>query len=292
MKRLRHRWPCLLVALAALASPAAAASLQAWLFVDETVPGESVDAGHPEWLDVETASATGDTPFTDTSISLRRRIDKASPLLMKACATNQVFPEMRLHLAESVEGESRLFWALTLTDVRVRSCKNSGDGGTAGNPPLEEIELAYQGVRLTYYQLSEPGAPPVTTALPYTGDADGDGMSDAFETQFALLLHSDDAAQDADGDGLTNLEEFQVGTDPRSGASIFKATVQPGPPGSTDLMLNWNSVAGASYRVRHTPNLGQPFEVIATVTATGPTCSHTVARSGPMGFYKVEIVTP
>ncbi len=46
-------------------------------------------------------------------------------------------------------------------------------------------------------------------------DSDGDGMPDAWETANGLDPLVDDAAGDPDGDGLTNLEEYQNGTDPQ-----------------------------------------------------------------------------
>src|SRR6185503_6401599 len=46
-------------------------------------------------------------------------------------------------------------------------------------------------------------------------DADGDGMEDDFERRNGLNpADPADAARDNDGDGLTNLKEFQVGTNP------------------------------------------------------------------------------
>lgn len=49
-----------------------------------------------------------------------------------------------------------------------------------------------------------------------SGDADADGMPDSYEIAHGFNPNDRaDAAQDADGDGLTNLEEFQRGTDPR-----------------------------------------------------------------------------
>ncbi|MEX2636208.1 FG-GAP-like repeat-containing protein [Alteromonas macleodii] len=46
-------------------------------------------------------------------------------------------------------------------------------------------------------------------------DDDNDGMEDYFEERYGLNhLNSNDADQDADNDGLTNLEEFNLGTDP------------------------------------------------------------------------------
>jgi hypothetical protein len=44
----------------------------------------------------------------------------------------------------------------------------------------------------------------------YGPDADGDGLPDGFETLFGVS----EPAADADGDGVTNLREFEQGTDP------------------------------------------------------------------------------
>ena len=43
-------------------------------------------------------------------------------------------------------------------------------------------------------------------------DTDGDGMSDAYETEHGLDLDVDDSAEDADGDGISNLDESVAGT--------------------------------------------------------------------------------
>ncbi len=49
-------------------------------------------------------------------------------------------------------------------------------------------------------------------------DVDGDGLSDAWELTFFGSLQAS-ATTDSDGDGLTNLEEFQAGTNPNVGDS-------------------------------------------------------------------------
>ena len=61
------------------------------------------------------------------------------------------------------------------------------------------------------------GWPELTSAEPPL-DADGDGMPDAWESQFTTAGDlSLEGAQDADGDGYTNIEEYLNGTDPTEG---------------------------------------------------------------------------
>ena len=57
-----------------------------------------------------------------------------------------------------------------------------------------------------------------TGTNPIVADTDGDGMSDGFELDNGLNPFVNDANEDADNDGLTNLEEFQRGSDPDNAA--------------------------------------------------------------------------
>ena len=59
----------------------------------------------------------------------------------------------------------------------------------------------------------EDGTPPLT-ANSELDDADGDGMPDAFELRFDLLVEVADATGDADGDLIPNGVEYLDGTDP------------------------------------------------------------------------------
>jgi len=67
---------------------------------------------------------------------------------------------------------------------------------------------------------SEPPSPPPPPPPPAPGsDDDGDGMPYAWETANGLNPSAYDAAGDLDGDGLSNLTEYQRGTNPRNGDS-------------------------------------------------------------------------
>ena len=84
--------------------------------------------------DMATGMASGKRmhkPFTIT-----KEVDKASPLLMKACASGQHFPQVDVQLGS---GEK-----YTLTDVMVASDQKSG-----GEKPMETISFTYQKIEMT-----------------------------------------------------------------------------------------------------------------------------------------------
>jgi hypothetical protein len=60
-------------------------------------------------------------------------------------------------------------------------------------------------------------APVTLNVRPPGGDTDGDGMPDDYETANNLDPFARDADRDPDNDGLTNLQEFQLGTNPHLG---------------------------------------------------------------------------
>ncbi|MFM1770623.1 MAG: Inner spore coat protein, partial [Verrucomicrobiota bacterium] len=109
-------------------------------------------------------------------------------------------------------------------------------------------------------------ATPSPGPAPSTGDSDGDGMPDNWEVAYSLdPLNPADAALDSDGDGLNNLQEFQVGTNPRDASSVLRvgtfATV------GTNVVLTFSAAANVGYTVQTTPGLGTAWSTFQAVPA-------------------------
>ena len=78
------------------------------------------------------------------------------------------------------------------------------------------------------------------------GDADGDGVPDAWERRFFGSTGAG-ALDDPDGDGISNRDEFFGGTDPLNAASatrIVRVQIEDG-----DVRLFFTSVTGRAYRI-------------------------------------------
>ena len=88
-----------------------------------------------------------------------------------------------------------------------------------------------------------------TVTAPPPVDTDGDGMPDAWETQYGLNPNSAaDASLDPDSDGFTNLQEYQNGTNPNVGESFNSSYSSMTAAGSFN---GWNPAANNMQLVTH-----------------------------------------
>ena len=115
--------------------------------------------------------------------------------------------------------------------------------------------------------------------LPDSTDTDGDGLPDAWETQYFI-----DAApmDDPDGDGMPNVNEYLAGTNPADPTDALRVSQTRLGDG---MLLQWEpSAYGRTYTVLYAPSLSEPFRILESGIAY-PRNHFTNAAAG---FYKVE----
>ena len=125
-----------------------------------TIKGESQDARHKDEVEVLAwswgVSQSGTVPHaggagagkaTFHDLSFTHRLDKASPLLMKACATGEHIREATITVRKAGAGQQE-YLVIKMTDVLVTgvSTSMSADGDAA----VESVELAFGKVDLEY----------------------------------------------------------------------------------------------------------------------------------------------
>jgi type VI secretion system secreted protein Hcp len=268
-------------------SPGASANLRAWLDFGPEFAGEATDPGHKDWAAVAAfSSGKDDQGF---KLTCHRAIDKASPLLMRACAKGEHIKEVKLEVAKLTPDGQVNFWEITLKDVIISSYDSSGKlpETTVG----EDLTLRWKSLVFTY-RVFPPGGTPYPVSAIVSPDTDGDGLPDAYEESVGLDPAVSNSRLDSDGDGLGDTDEYRLGTHPKNPTSFFNVVATPADPATGGLRLTWPSVSGEDYSILYSPDLGAAFAPITTLTATGPETSHTVPRTLPAGFFQVTRVAP
>jgi type VI secretion system secreted protein Hcp len=164
----------ILLAVAAVtlftALPAHAAAVDYFLKI-EGIDGESTDATHRGEIIIESFSwgmsnagtfagggGGGAGKVSMQDIHFTRRLDKASPMLMLACATGQHIPTAKLTCRKSGSDGSQVeYYTITLNDVLVSGVST---GGTSGDPlPTESISLNFTKIEWVYVPVDADGKP-------------------------------------------------------------------------------------------------------------------------------------
>jgi type VI secretion system secreted protein Hcp len=88
-------------------------------------------------------AGAGKVAFND--LTLTHALDKASPLLMKACATGQHIKEGTLTARKAGRGQQE-YLIIKMSDILVTSVQSSG----GGEQPTESVSLQFGKVDLAY----------------------------------------------------------------------------------------------------------------------------------------------
>jgi type VI secretion system secreted protein Hcp len=123
------------------------------------IEGESTDAKHVNWIDVDSWSWGENQPLQPASgggggagkVHVRdfvfaARVSKASPKLFLACASGTHLTEARLVGRKAGKGQQE-FLTWTFSDILVSSYET---GGTEASLPLDSVSLNFSKVSVAY----------------------------------------------------------------------------------------------------------------------------------------------
>jgi len=150
-----------------------------------TIEGESRDAKHKDEIEVLSwswgVSQTGTTAsgggggkgkasFHDFNFT--HHVDKASPVLMKACATGEHIKDATITVRKAGKGQQE-YLVVTMTDVLVTSVSTSV--GAEENTTMEGVALAFAKVDLEYKPQKPGGSLDVGVHFKYDLKANKEG---------------------------------------------------------------------------------------------------------------------
>jgi type VI secretion system secreted protein Hcp len=150
-----------------------------------TIKGESQDAKHKDEIDVLSWSwgvsqsgiaghggggGAGKASFHDFNFT--HHVDKASPLVMKACATGQHISDATITVRKTGKGQQE-YLIIKMTDILVTSVSTSvsAEGGTT----IESVVLAFAKVDLEYKPQKPDGSLDVGLHFKYDLKAQKEG---------------------------------------------------------------------------------------------------------------------
>jgi type VI secretion system secreted protein Hcp len=128
-----------------------------------TIPGESTDSAHSEWIEISSysfgvsqgssgsrsdagAAAGGRADFHEFSIT--KNVDKATPKLMLSCAKGEHIASITVELCRAT-GDKTKYLEYKLSDVIVTSATTTGH--STADLPTESVNFNYGKVETTYF---------------------------------------------------------------------------------------------------------------------------------------------
>ena len=150
-----------------------------------TIKGESQDARHKDQIEVLSWSwgvsqsgavahggggGAGKASFHDFSFT--HHIDRATPALMRACATGEHLKDATITLRKAGKGQQE-YLVITMTDVLVTSVSMSV--GAEGDATVESVALAFAKVDLEYKPQKPDGSLDVGIHFKYDLKANKEG---------------------------------------------------------------------------------------------------------------------
>jgi hypothetical protein len=131
----------------------------------------------------------------------------------------------------------------------------------------------------------------VSGSWPIDPDSDADQADDRWElTNGFDPLNAADAAADTDGDGFRNVDEFQLGTDPRSAADVLKLELSTAD--AAGVRFRFPGKAGKSYGLFRRGQLDGPWSEISRFTVFENAMVELTDATPPANaaFYQIQLL--
>ncbi len=148
------------------------------------IKGESLDAKHKDEIEIlsfswgvtnsgsaATGSGAGSGKATFQDLVVVHNIDKASPDLMRACATGTHLKEATITHRKSGKGQQE-FLVVKMNDVIITGVTH---GGATGQPYSETVSLAFAKVDLEYKPQKPDGSLDAAVVFKYDLKANKEG---------------------------------------------------------------------------------------------------------------------
>lgn len=122
-------------------------------------------------------------------------------------------------------------------------------------------------------------------------DGDADGADDKWELTHGFdPLNANDATADTDGDGSRNLDEFQLGTNPRNATDVLKLELSAAD--ATGVRFRFPGKAGKSYGLLRRNQLGGPWTEVSRLKAINSSSAEIADANPPAdaAFYQIQLL--
>lgn len=130
----------------------------------KTIPGESTDDKHSEWIEVlsysfgasqpssgsrSTGGAASAERVTMQDFSIVKNVDKTTPKLFLSCCKGEHIDEVTLELCRAT-GDKSKYLQYKMTDVMISSVRKGAAAQGGENLPMEEVGFNFGKIEITY----------------------------------------------------------------------------------------------------------------------------------------------
>jgi hypothetical protein len=212
------------------------------------------------------------------------------PIIVEQPASQTLTVGSTLTLSIRVQGSTPIGYRWRRSGFNVTNIVLNDTNCTLVIPNVQTNHSGSYAVIVTNAAYVTPGiqsALAVVNIVPASADSDGDGMPDDWETLYNFNINnSADALQDADGDLMTNLQEYNAGTNPRDPLSYLRLRLIR----SGGSSLTFNAVANRTYSIEYRDTLSPgAWQVLQNIPA-GPSREVQLNDSagGSTRFYRLR----